>query len=286
MAYQQRSPEALPPLAKSLVTDGILAVDDVYSVAELARINAVMDPIFAAKSSQARAYVRPDEMMDSGILDTVLSIKMRTLIFSLVQNAVLFHFHAYEIAGNSTKSHIFSESLNGWHRDPDSGFYVNDPTHLSIFVYLKDVGADDGSFEFSPHRPDAPLRTDSPVLTMVGPAGMTFVWHRSYYHRASPNRGPRRRRLIKFSVQPNEFHSAHLTNDFFKRVCAEAHLGNTEFDLLFGRYQGKSAPRLAASTSPRAIPLWPNSTINIPENVLAGLKVQEADDARKPVAYD
>jgi hypothetical protein len=244
-----------------------------------------MDPIFAVKSQQAHAYVRPDEMLDADILECVLSTKMRSLIFSIVPDAVLYHFHAYEIVGNNKKSHIFGESLDGWHRDPDSEFFLDDPTHVSIFVYLHDVGDEDGAFEFSPHRPDTPLRTDSPVLSMTGPAGMSFVWHRSYFHRASPNRGPRRRRLLKISVQPKYFPCGHFSREVFKRARTELHIGNVEWDLLFGRHELATVPKPCASRPPQAFRLHPTRSINISQEELAGSKIREIVAAKQPVAH-
>ena len=108
--YAPRNGEQLTALAKRLSDRGLLAVGNIYSVADLARINAVMDPIFASRANERRAYVRPDEMQNAGILDFVLSRKMKDLILSVVPNPVLYHFHAYEIAGNSTEFAYFRGS--------------------------------------------------------------------------------------------------------------------------------------------------------------------------------
>lgn len=286
MGYLARTESQLNGFARTLSRHGILGVPDVYSVAELATINSAMDPIFARKSGEARSYVRSDEMLDAGILNTVLSAKMRQVLFSLVPNAVLYHFHAYEIAGNSSRSHIFSESLSGWHRDPDSEFFIGDPTHISVFVYLKAVSEEDGPFEFSPHHPNQSLKGDSPVISMTGPSGMSFVWHRSYYHRASPNRGPRRRRLLKLSIQPNEFQSVHLKSEFFARTCKELPIGNYELDLLFGRYQGKTANSVEIPSFPRFFVIQPNDTIKASVSELNRLRDKESQGIGATVAYD
>jgi hypothetical protein len=284
--YAPRSADQLTALAKRLSDKGLLAVGNIYSVADLARINAVMDPIFASRANERRAYVRPDEMHDAGILEFVLSRKMKDLILSIVPNPVLYHFHAYEIAGHSAESHIFADQLGGWHRDPDSEFYPRDPTHVSIFVYLSEVGEEDGPFQFSPHSPDQPLHSSSPVVSMTGPIGMSFVWRRSHYHRAAPNRGPRRRRLVKISVQPNEFPSAHLRNEFFRKVVEELPAGDDELDLLLGRYQGRSGPKLDSNQAIKFFDVEPNSQINVPANILKQMKRREEAERGKPVAYD
>jgi hypothetical protein len=284
--YRPRDPAQLTPMARSLALSGLLAVGEVYSVAELARINSVMSPLFAARSAQARAYVRPDDMVTEGILDTVLSRRMRDLIFNLLPDPVLYHFHAYEIAGGSDKPHIFGDTLGGWHRDQDSELYQHSPTHISIFVYLGDVGADNGPFEFCPDPPQPGLRCDSPVISMTGHAGASFVWQRGFYHRAAPNHSPRRRRLIKLSLQPNAFRSPHLQADYFKNAIRAIPAGDPELDLLFGRYQGKQAPQIEPRRALQFAALAPQRTLGIADEVLRKARLREKNTPDQAVAYD
>ncbi len=284
--YQPRTVSDMTTLANRLATHGILAVDDIYSVVELSRLNAIMNPIFASKASDSRSYIRPDEMMDAGILENVLTRKMKDLIFSIVPDAVLYHLHAYEISGNATKSHIFAEQPGGWHRDPDSVLYQDDPTHVSIFVYLTDVGESDGPFEFCPRDPNIALSSDNPSISMIGSAGFSFVWHRSYYHRAAPNRADQRRRLIKISIQPNSFHSTHLRNDFFRRVADGFRIGDEEMDVLFGRYQGRKAPKIRPVKEPRVFVLQPNRMMSISGTEFQLMGEREKASYGSPVAYD
>ena len=141
--YAPRQSADLSKMAGVIAGNGIVVTDDIYSVSELAEINAAMDPLFKSKLQEKRAYVMPDEMLAAGILDKVLSKKMFNTILSIMPDPVLYHFHAYEIAANSNQSHIFADTLGGWHRDPDSEFHSGDPTHISIFVYLSNVGERD-----------------------------------------------------------------------------------------------------------------------------------------------
>jgi hypothetical protein len=284
--YATRAKAELTPTAAAIAEYGIAVVDDIYSVNELALINSVMTPLFQKRSGEARSYVRPDDMMEAGILDRLLSPAMRDVLLSVVPDPVLFHFHAYEIAGKSNRSHIFADQLGGWHRDPDSAYFAGDPTHVSVFVYLSDVAEEDGAFEFSPHRPDHPLRSDSPVVKMTGPVGMSFAWHRSFYHRASPNRGPRRRRLLKISIQPNSFPSVHLGKEFFRKAIDQVPAGDPLMDMLLGRYQGRKAPRLRPSRPVRPEKPEASRAIDVPEDVLAGMREREKAEAGKEVAYD
>jgi hypothetical protein len=284
--YAPRQRSALTPTAGTVADCGIAIVDDIYSVNELAAINSVMTPLFRGRAAEARSYVRPDDMLEAGILDRIFSPAMRDVLLSMVPDPVLFHFHAYEIAGKSTRSHIFADQLGGWHRDPDSEYFAGDPTHISVFVYLSDVAEEDGAFEFSPHLPEEPLRSDSPVIKMTGPVGLSFVWHRSFYHRASPNRGPRRRRLLKISIQPNSFPSVHLGKDFFRRVKEGVPSGDVLMDMLLGRYQGQRAPRLEPRRAIRPERPEASRAIDVPEDVLAEMRRREKAEAGKEVAYD
>jgi hypothetical protein len=278
-----RSEHELSPLARRLAASGIVAVPDVFSVAQLAKLNTAMDPILAAKTNERRAYVRPDEMLAAGILDLALSRRMRELLFSVIPDPVLYHLHAYEIAGRNPAPHVFSEKPAGWHSDPDSVFHRGDPTHVSIFVYLSDVDAEDGPFEFCLHQPDTPPRADSPVISMTGPAGFSFAWNRSYYHRAAPNRGTRRRRLLKISIQPNAFPSYHLQSPPFQAVIRATPPGDVEMDLLLGRNQGRAAPRRTPGTAPRVLEVKPRGVLGPPGDVLTcltgggGARAIEAD---------
>lgn len=284
--YAARQSADLTKMAGVIADSGIVVTNDIYSVSELAEINAAMEPIFKSKQQEKRAYVMPDEMLTAGILDKVLSKKMLNTILSIMPDPVLYHFHAYEIAGNSKQSHIFADTLGGWHRDPDSEFHPGDPTHISIFVYLSNVGERDGAFEFSPQRPDAVLRSRSAAVSMYGTSGLSFAWHRSFYHRAAPNQGSMRRRLLKLSIQRNEFPSAHLKNDAFRRIAADVPSGDQVMDLLLGRYQKQTAPKLKPREEIRFRGINANGTLNMPEEALVKLKRQEAAAVGMPVAYD
>jgi hypothetical protein len=284
--YVPRTTAALSPAARTLASDGIFAVEDIYSVNEIAALNASMGRVFEERKHLPRSYVLPDDILALGILNKILTPKMRELILAIMPDPVLYHFHAYEIAGNSTKSHIFSESLGGWHRDPDSEYFESDPTHLSVFVYLSDVAGEDGPFEFSLQQPSRTLTTNSPAVSMTGPTGYSFIWHRSFYHRAAPNRGPRRRRLIKISVQRNCFASSHLSNPHFQKLIKNTPPGDEFIDLLLGRYQGKAAPEFKPSTEAVPERIQATSTINLPDDVLAKLRKQEEKAKLEPVAYD
>jgi len=234
-----------------------------------------MDPILNSRLEERRAYVHPDELKEIGVLDQLLCGPMRAILFSIMPDPVLYHCHVYEIAANDTRAHIFAETLAGWHRDGDSELIKNDITHVSVFLYLTDVGAADGAFEFSPKDPTAWLLSSTPCVTVTGPAGFTFAWQRSFYHRASPNRGPTRRRLFKISIQRNAFPSLHLKNKHFQKVMEMTPPGDPQMDLLLGRYQGKTPPPLPAIVTPTATAVPPTGSLNIPNRELVNVQLRE-----------
>jgi len=158
---------------------------------------------------------------------------------------VIYHLLASEIAGGNSRPHIFGEKAGGWHRDPDSTYIPGDPTHLSLFVYLSKVGPNDGALELAPQDPATPLRPDSAVISMTGGAGLSFIWHRSFYYREAPNSGPRRRRVIKISIQRNEFPSANLKQPAYASAFKNLPTGEAGLDLLLGRFQGGPGPSLS-----------------------------------------
>jgi hypothetical protein len=202
---------------------------------------------------------------------------MRNILFSIMPDPVMYHCHVYEIAANDTRSHIFSESLSGWHRDPDSELVLGEVTHVSIFVYLTDVGPRDGAFELCPNDPTAWLHSSTPCTSVTGPAGYTFAWQRSFYHRASPNRGPRRRRLFKISVQRNRFRSHTLSNPYFRELLAAIPFGDTAMDVLLGRFQGREAPVVDGITAPLPSAIPPTGSLDIPNmDLLTGQLREQA----------
>jgi len=239
----------MPALNKELSTSGILKLHCPLSSNFINELNSAIDPIFKTRSDQPRSYVTAAEMTELGFFPEILNENMLGLAFGIMPDPVLYHFHAYEIAANQSVSHIFAERLKGFHCDPDSEFDGQEATHVSLFIYLSEVQNQDGPFEFVMQPPRQLLSPSSPVASMLGGIGTTFAWNRSFYHRASPNSGNHRRRLLKLSIQRNRFQSSHLENESFQRVMKLIPPGqDPRFDLLLGRFQGKTAPGLSAAT--------------------------------------
>lgn len=251
-------------LHRILSSEGICAVRPLLSAEELALVNARVNPLFKNRETERRAYVTVDELHTLGLFDIVFKPEIQDLFLAAIPDPVFYHFHIYEIAGGNTESHIFSESLSGWHRDPDSEYVPNDPTHLSLFIYLTEVGPEDGPFQFLPGDPTRLMTGSTPTISLEGAPGFSFIWHRSYYHRAAPNRAPRRRRLLKISVQCNAYPSAHLARESFRNLQAVIPPGDPRLDLFLGRMQGRVAPALPPVADPSFRLLSPTGSIDVP----------------------
>jgi hypothetical protein len=247
------------PLAKF----GICSYADPYSPSEIAEFNAVLDPIFQARAGQPRAYVHVDELNTTGLLQRLLSPAMRNILFSIMPDPVLYHCLISEIAGNDTRSHFGSERMSGWHCDADSELVSGEVTHVSIFTYLSQVDSQDGAFEIAPKRPIF-INRGAPSILVTGQTGYTFAWQRSFFHRASPNRGPRRRRIFKISVQRNRFPSRHLKSRHFQAALAAIPPGDPGMDVLLGRYEGRETPVVTGIAAPLQSVIQPTGTVDVP----------------------
>lgn len=89
-----------------------------------------------------------------------------------------------------------------WHRDNESSMT------MKVFTYLNDVGPKQGPHQYliashrdivKSYRPDQPIPTDR-ILTVLGPAGTTFVEIPHGLHRSTPvKEGERKVRQVFFS---------------------------------------------------------------------------------------
>jgi hypothetical protein len=242
-----------------LSATGIADVGSLYSPTEIGSLNAALDPFFVARASQPRSYAYSGDLLELGILDHVLSPVVIRTFFDVLDDPVLYHFHVYEIAGRSDKSHIFSDELDGWHRDPDSVFEPGQATHVSLFVYLSDVGPESGPFQFLPGRAKGGFATGIPSVSQMGMAGTAFLWNRNFFHRAAPNRSAVRRRLLKISIQNNRFPSRHLAAAHFAPTIAARRDASPWHQVLLGAFQGRDAPVVAKPEIDRLVTYQPSS---------------------------
>jgi hypothetical protein len=252
--------------------EGICRVSGMFSNETIRRWNERLDRYFLPARSNVRAEIDVAELFELAIVDEFLTPAMRALIREIMPDAVLYHFHVYEIEAHQNKPHILSERFDGWHTDirPLPGLDMREPHYVSIFVYLTDVSMDDGAFEISRLSSQDGLTDGASSIRVTGPAGTTFAWNRSFYHRASPNRGPIRRRLLKISIQHNYLENDALSAASFRSIFDRVAGKDEYLEFLLGKYHQAShhglhlLPEVRAGSHLRFDSFPPNSHIRIP----------------------
>jgi hypothetical protein len=211
-------------LKTQLSQTGLVRLTPLLDAQQLQRWNQVLDPIFASQS-ESRRYATAEDLMRHGLLSDLFKPEVRALIDTLIPDSRVFHLHAYEIDAQKSKSHIEGDNkLEGWHRDYDcrpSGLN-KEAEFISLFIYLTDVAEDGGAFEICP----TPLRLIPQSLhrlvplRITGAAGTSFLFNRVFVHRASPNKSPVKRRVLKLSIQPAGFENKRINYPQFVKVRA------------------------------------------------------------------
>jgi len=208
-------------LTAELSTRGIVQLNGVLEHGWIARANEFLDNQFSEVGDGMRTYVGADSLAEAGLLKSLFTDRLRSVVNGIYDEpVVLYHCHVYEIEAASNKPHIHRNNLDGWHRDVETvACYRREvPDYVSIFVYLNPVGPDGGPFELVPRPPTRRPGKGTPCVSVVGDAGTTFAWNRSYFHRAAPNRSPVRRRVLKLSLQPARLPHDRMTQPEFTRA--------------------------------------------------------------------
>ena len=209
-------------LTEELGQHGVVETPPLYDPATLRRLTSVLDDLFAAQDREDRSYVTADELYDLGLFEEIFNPTMVALLEHLIAQPQIYHCKVYETAANQDRPHINASLLDGWHPDADTipDYTPGSSTHLSIFVYLTEVGPGSGAFEILP-RSLVPAPAGRPSIEVRGGPGTTFVWNRSFFHRASPNTSPVRRRILKLSIQPVGLPNDLLDTEEFRNVRAK-----------------------------------------------------------------
>jgi len=256
--------------AEGLLKNGLINLSPPFDSNTIKKWNDLMNPLFEAQAATSRSYINASELLSMGILEEVFNPAMRSLLRTLMPDAVLYHCHAYEIKANQTSSHIHQGSNLGWHRDEEcmAAFRKGTFHHLSLFIYLTDVGVENGPFEFAPQSPTKAAKSGMPTLKMLGKAGTTFYWNRAYRHRACPNVSNTRRRLLKLSVQNNDLPNDRINLPEFKEVLDKVNGKDPYLAHLFGAHYPENGvhhelPTMPTDTSIGILPFTPNANLEV-----------------------
>lgn len=245
---------------------GIIKVECPYSQETLNRWNKLLDPLFEnqVNTGESRNYVKLDQLYSLGIFEEFFNPSMKNLIRYIMPDAVLYHFHSYETLGQNQLSHTADFLGDGWHQDGDALGILNPvaPHYLTVFIYLSDVlNPDNGPFEFLPEPPTSTLKFKNGLnsVQVLGKIGTTFIFNRSFYHRAVPNRSSVKRRILKASIQPYYLNNPFIIDEPFTRVRqALAHKNDQFLDfILLGKYYEQNVDLISLK------PLPLNSKVNI-----------------------
>lgn len=255
------------PVYSFLASHGICALEPLYSQSQIEDWNRIVDPVIKSQDLPRR-YVNAQKLYELGLLSEIFSNRMRTLIAQLVPNPELHHCHMYEIEGNQSESHIRTEDgLHGWHRDDEClpDFVLGRPNCISIFIYMTDVETPNGPFELANIPPSKAfgLIAGKPCYRMTGPAGYTFIFDRTYIHRAHPNRSAKPRRLLKLSVQPKEIANPRISLPEFVNVLQELDDEDIYLKHLFG---GSCDPGELSKRTTEYLNMAPSGVLELQES--------------------
>lgn len=217
---------------------GFLELENILSKEQIELINTKVDPIILNKFNKTKTEILIEELIESGIAEIILTNEnLRKIILTIMPDPILFGFNIYEVDSMQERTHTNDNSADGWHVDtPVLPFLDRKQTNfVSFMIYLTDVMSfEDGPFEITSENLLEKLKHKSQSKKILGCKGTTFIWNNNYLHRASPNIGKIRRRVLKIGFQNNYFQ-----NSFYPKLL-NAYPGYSkkdEFtDFIFGKY--------------------------------------------------
>jgi hypothetical protein len=194
---------------------GFLELENIIPKEQIDLINIKADPIILNKFNKTKTEILIKDLIESGIAEIVLTNEnLRKIILSIMPDPILFGFNIYEVDAMQVRTHTNDNAVDGWHVDtPVLPFLDRKQTNfVSFMIYLTDVMSfEDGPFEVTSENMLEKLNQKSLSKKILGPKGTTFIWNNNYLHRASPNIGKIRRRVLKIGFQNNYFQNSFYT---------------------------------------------------------------------------
>jgi len=219
---------------------GFVEFEDLFSSEKIDEWNEVLNKYYEEKKEKVSI-----DLCDLGedgykIIEDFFNSKIRFIIKDLIKDPILFYAGSNEIPSNSKISHVNHNDIGGWHTDTGEEIqYLNlkDPHWITFFVYLSDVNKNDGPFEITNKNKRKELNDGTKFFTMIGKKGKCIVWGNTFYHRAAPNLGNKRRRIIKIQIQHNYLENSYINtlnkiqkyisknDEYMKFITGSKHMG-------------------------------------------------------------
>lgn len=199
-------------LFKNFIKYGFVELGNIFSKEEIELVNTKASSIIKNKFNKTKTEIIFEELIKSGIADIVLNNKnLRKIILEILPDPILFGFNIYEVDILQNRTHTSDNNIDGWHVDTPQLPFLDrsQPNFVSLMVYLTDVMRfEDGPFEVTSENNLNNLKHKLPSKKILGVKGTSFIWNNNYAHRASPNTGKIRRRVLKIGFQDNYLQSA------------------------------------------------------------------------------
>jgi len=195
--------------------NGVIEFDNIFDSNQIDKWNRVLEAHYAGSDDKVSLDLTDLGKEGLDILKEFFNDKIKYITNQLIKDPIVFYAGSNEIPSNATISHVNHNEIGGWHTDTGENLQYLDlrkPYWITFFVYLTDVGENDGPFEITNVTRKKDINNSTKSFSMTGKKGKCFLWGNPFYHRAAPNLGSTRRRILKIQVQHNYLQSSYNEN--------------------------------------------------------------------------
>lgn len=192
--------------------NGFVEFENIFSSKDIDKWNSTLDTHYRDQSDKVNIDLLEVGKPGFEIIKGFLNDKVKFIISCLIKDPVIFYAGSNEIPAKQKISHVNHNEIEGWHTDTGENLQyldLNNPLWITFFVYLSDVGINDGAFEISNVTKKKNIKNNMNCFKMIGNKGKCFVWGNPFFHRASPNLGDKRRRILKIQIQHNYLENSY-----------------------------------------------------------------------------
>ena len=197
--------------------NGFIEFENIFQKEIIDKWNKILDNSYQTHNDKKVSIDLADLNQDGYIiLKDFFNDKIKFIIDQLIKDPIIYYAGSNEIPGNQLKSHVNDNEIDGWHTDTGENLQYLDykkPYWITFFVYLSDVGENNGAFEITNLTKKKLINHNTKSHKLIGSKGKCFLWGNSHYHRASPNLSNERRRILKIQIQHN-----YLQNTYSEKL--------------------------------------------------------------------